>query len=254
MSDKRSDVPDFVGGQGVDNGANKKGGPSRPRSSAKADRRNKSAPYPPPQQIPLEYAHAQSVYAEHLPPDADPDPCKRDQCQDAFDDIFQTMPKDCASRALRAQYADCEVVRHRVLTLTWELERLVKWKNLHTRSLKFVEEQSNGFTQEQVEFWKSWCESESTRLQDEESTRALLKEEASMLAHLQKHFKSNEELAVRLGVYGPEEVAQPRDAPTENPSDTKESNLETFGADDPDLLHTSDSEILSQSDISIDPE
>jgi len=137
-----------------------------------------------------------------------------------LNDIIKNLLKDIIHDAIRAQYADCEVTRHHVLTTTWEIERLERWKSFHARSLEFFQEQ-NMTSQGKLEFWRSWCATQGieVRSQDEEATWNLLEDESSALEHLQRHFRCSEDTAVSLGA-----VTVDRAITNERESDTGGSN------------------------------
>jgi len=117
-----------------------------------------------------------------------------------LNDIIKNLPEDIIHDAIRAQYANCEVTRHCVLKMTWEIKRLERWKSFHARSLEFFQEQ-NMTSQGKLEFWRSWCATQGieVRSQDEEATWNLLEDESSALEHLQRHFRHSEDTAVSLG-------------------------------------------------------
>ncbi|KIM51456.1 hypothetical protein SCLCIDRAFT_33415 [Scleroderma citrinum Foug A] len=111
------------------------------------------------------------------------------------------MPPDVIHHTINAQYVDCEVMCYCVLALSWELERLKRWKAFHTDSLKYLKEW-NKVSLETLDFWRGWCRSEGVEVQPQEeiTTQSLLEHEHFMLEHLQRNFKSNEQLAASHGV------------------------------------------------------
>ena len=163
------------------------------------------------------------------------------------------MPPDVVRRAINAQYADCEVTRYRVLALSWELERLKRWTAFHADSLKYLEER-NKVSLETLDFWRGWCRSEGVEVQPQEeiTTQSLLEHEHFTLEHLQRSFKSNEQLAASHGVIKPEGVVQPS---TKGSSDSEDSNDSDLEISDPELQvpETSDPDVHTNSDDS-DPE
>ncbi|KIM64215.1 hypothetical protein SCLCIDRAFT_23567 [Scleroderma citrinum Foug A] len=60
--------------------------------------------------------------------------------KDTFGEVVHRLLKDLVHDALMAQFADCEVTRLHVLTVTWELERLQRWQKFHTRSVTYLKE------------------------------------------------------------------------------------------------------------------
>jgi len=141
--------------------------------------------------------------------------------------IIGDMPQEVVRRAINAQYADCEVTRYRVLALSWELERLERWKTFHTHSLKHLEEW-NKVSLETLDFWRSWCRAEGVDVQPQEeaTTRNLLEHEFFMLEHLQRHFRSSEKTAASHGVIEPEGIIR---ASTKGSSDTDDSDDSNLG-------------------------
>ena len=163
------------------------------------------------------------------------------------------MPPDVVRRAINAQYTDCEVTRYRVLALSWELERLERWKAFHADSLKYLEER-NKVSLKTLDFWRGWCRSEGVEVQPQEeiTTQSLLEHEHFTLEHLQRSFKSNEQLAASHGVIKPEGVVWPS---TKGSSDSEDSNDSDLEISDPELQvpETSDPDVHTNSDDS-DPE
>ena len=95
------------------------------------------------------------------------------------------MPKELVRDALSAQFADCEVTRLRVLTVTWELERLQRWQSFHSHSLMYLKEQ-NDVSLESLEYWRSWCSDQGLDYypHDRETSQHVLENECSTLEHL----------------------------------------------------------------------
>lgn len=145
-----------------------------------------------------------------------------------MNDIIKDLPIDVVHDAIRAQYADCEVTRHRILTASWEIERLERWKSFHTRSLEFFQKQ-NATSLGKLEFWRSWCTIQGidVRSQDEEATRNLWEDESSALEHLQMHFRCSEDTAVSLGAISVDQAITNEEASDMEVSN--DSNLEVSG-------------------------
>ena len=126
-----------------------------------------------------------------------------------MDTIIKDMPPDVVRRTINAQYADCEVMYYCVLALSWELERLERWKAFHTYSLKHLEER-NKVSLETLDYWRSWCRTKGVDVQPQEelTTRNLLEHEFVALEHLQKHFRGSEKTAASHGIIQPEGIIQ----------------------------------------------
>jgi len=165
------------------------------------------------------------------------------------------MPKELVRDALKAQFADCEVTRLRVLTVTWELERLQRWQDFHARSLTYLKEQNN-VSLESLEYWRSWCNDQGLDYypHDRETSRRILENECSTLEHLRKQFKCSENTATSFGVYDAENLARPLTPATQysgderrsSSSDLEEPQTETLG-----ILYSSDAEEPPTSDPGI---
>ena len=155
------------------------------------------------------------------------------------------MPADIVRRAINAQYADCEVTCYRVLTLSWELERLERWKVFHAHSLKYLEER-NKVSLETLDFWRGWCRDEGVDVQPQEEVMAqnLLEHEYFTLEHLQRHFRDNEKSSASHGVIKPEGQAS-----TKGSSDSEDSNDSNLKISDPELQipETSDPDVHTNS-------
>ena len=163
------------------------------------------------------------------------------------------MPPDVVRRAINAQYADCEVMRYRVLALSWELERLERWKTFHAHSLKYLEER-NKVSLKTLDFWRSWCRDEGVDVQPQEeiTARGLLEHESFTLEHLQRHFRSSESMAASHGIIEPEGFVQ---TSTKGSNDTEDSDDSNPKVSDPELQvpDTSDTDAHTNSNDS-DPE
>ncbi|KAI6146866.1 hypothetical protein BKA82DRAFT_10421 [Pisolithus tinctorius] len=198
-------------------------------SPSKAACRNKSSPYLIPQWIlEVEPFYTGRALTDPKPPayycDTSTHPYP---CEDNLDveQLIPILPKDVVRDTVKAQYADCEVTRHCVLTVTWELERQERWKSFYSRSLKFFEEQ-NRVSQKGLEFWRKWCKDQGLDVhpQEQETTQRLLEMESTMLEHLQRRFRNSENTAVSIGVFDPKDLLQPWAAPSGNLSDTDRSS------------------------------
>ncbi|KIK11316.1 hypothetical protein PISMIDRAFT_25792 [Pisolithus microcarpus 441] len=239
----------------ADHERNKKFRPTSPISQAKAARRNKSTPYVVPQRVlSIEPSYTQRALADAYLPCRESE--SRGSHKNTFDEVVCRLPKDLVRDALRAQYADCEVTRLRVLTVTWELERLERWQSFHSRSLTYLEEQ-NDISQESLEYWRNWCNDQGigSYPQDRETSSHLLESECSTLEHLQMHFKCNENTATSLGIYGSEDLVQPNlKHATDDPSDEDGSSSSDRGVsrtEKPEVAYSSDPEEPPASDPAI---
>ena len=163
------------------------------------------------------------------------------------------MPPDVVRRAINAQYADCEVTHYHVLALSWELERLERWKAFHTYSLKHLEER-NKVSLETLDYWRSWCRTEGVDVQPQEelTTRNLLEHEFVVLEHLQKHFRGSEKTAASRGIIQPEGIVRDSIKGSSDTDDPNDGNPEISDAE-PQVPDTSDTESHTKSDDS-DPE
>jgi len=152
------------------------------------------------------------------------------------------LPKELVRDTLRAQFADCEVTRLRVLAVTWELERLQRWQKFYTRSLTFLKEQNN-VSLESLEYWRSWCNDQGLDCypHDRETLGRLLENECSTLEHMRAHFNCSEKAAVSLGVYDTKDLAQScttqyssngRDPNSSDPEGSETETLEIFPSSD----------------------
>ena len=196
-----------------------------------------------------------------------------------MNDIIRDLPKDVVRDAIRAQYADCEATRYRVLALGWEVERLDRWKDFYSDSMKHLE-QRNTTSKKTLDFWRSWCTAEAVDVKPKEQQAAqdALENEAATLHHLQGHFWSSEKTATSLHSIDSEDI---RGVPITNSSDTEDSdasagfkiswtelatshtsleeitdgespNMVSCGisyASDPEVPYTSDPEVLCTSDL-----
>ncbi|KAI6109262.1 hypothetical protein EDD16DRAFT_1711449 [Pisolithus croceorrhizus] len=238
---KQPSASEFTGRRGADS----------PVSQVKVAHRNKSAPYVIPERtLSMEPSYTERAigdtflpYCGNTSPGSD---------KDTFCEVVRRLPKDLVCDALKAQYADCEVTRLRVLTVSWELERLERWQSFHSRSLTYLKEQSD-VSQQSLEYWGSWCKDQGIGCypQDRETSRRLLETECSMLEHLRTHFKCNENTALSLGVCGrgTEDFVQPRSLNDLSGEDgSSSSDLEISVAENPEIPYSSDLEEPPTSD------
>ncbi|KIM51344.1 hypothetical protein SCLCIDRAFT_33523 [Scleroderma citrinum Foug A] len=156
-----------------------------PVSPAKAACQNKSSPYLIPQWVlsPESSSYTpralSDVYLPTTHSTASPNSHK-----DTFGEVVHRLPKELVHDALGAQFADCEVTHLRVLTVTWELERLWRWQKFHAHSLTYLKEQ-NDLSQESLDYWRGWCNDQGLDCypQDQETSQHLLENECSKLEH-----------------------------------------------------------------------
>ncbi|KAI5981112.1 hypothetical protein EDD15DRAFT_2204521 [Pisolithus albus] len=222
-----------------------------PVSPAKAARRNKSAPYA----IPERTLSIGPSYTERAIGDAFLPCCGNTSPgsdKDTFGEVVRRLPKDLVCDALKAQYADCEVTRLRVLTVSWELERLERWQSFHSRSLTYLREQSD-VSQQSLEYWGGWCKDQGIGCypQDRETSRRLLETECSTLEQLRMDFKCNENTAASLGVCGrgAEDFVKPSSLNDSSGEDgSSSSDLEVAGTENPEVPYSSDPEEPPASD------
>ena len=182
-----------------------------------------------------------------------------------MDGIIRDLPTDVVRDAIRAQYADCEVTRYCVLAVSWELERLERWKDFHARSLKYLEER-NTVSRKALDFWRGWCRAEGVEVQPQEQTAAwkLLDDECVTLMHMQRDLWRSEKAGVSLGAINGQDIFLAMSTgnsslDTEDSSDSEVSRTEPETPHMSDLeVHTSNTEVPYTSDLEIsyasDPE
>ena len=143
-----------------------------------------------------------------------------------MNDIIRELPKDIVRDAIRAQYADCEATRYRVLALGWEVERLDRWKDFYSGSVKYLEQRHEA-SRQTLEFWRGWCKAEAVDVNPKEqhATQNSLENESATLRHLQGHFWSSEKTATSIHSIDSEDM---RGVPIANSSDTEDSDAGGF--------------------------
>ncbi|KAI6152666.1 hypothetical protein BKA82DRAFT_4013080 [Pisolithus tinctorius] len=169
------------------------------------------------------------------------------------------FPGDVLWEAIMAQYADCEATRYRIITATWEIERLERWKCFFDRSLNYLQEKNTASVL-RFEFFKRCC-LDLGGVEGHPEERDILMEslqrDTASLGVLQREFKDCEEVAISLGVLNESEESQSfyfgvrdsDDAEDSNPSDTEvplnTSDPEAPPSSDPEVPYTSNpTEIL----------
>ncbi|KAI5995793.1 hypothetical protein F5J12DRAFT_855012, partial [Pisolithus orientalis] len=177
------------------------------------------------------------------------------------------FPSDVLWEAVMAQYADCEATRYRIITATWEIERLERWKCFFDRSLNYLQEK-NTTSVSRFEFFKKCCldlGGVEGRPEERDILMEALQRDAAALGAMQKDFKDTEEVAISLGVLDESEesqsfyfgVADSGDTEDSNPSDTEiplypsdpaTSDPEAPPTSDPPAPPTSDPEVPYTSD------
>lgn len=187
--------------------------------------------------------------------------------------IIRDLPTDVVRDAIRAQYADCEVTHYCVLAVSWELERLERWKDFHAHSLKYLEEW-NKVSNKALDFWRSWCRAEGVDIQPQEKMAAqkLLDDERVTLEHLQRNFWSSEKAGISLGAIGRQSAIDQQDIFLAMSTSNSSLDSEDSSDSDPEVsrtepetphmsdleVHTSDTEVPYSSDPEIsyasDPE
>ena len=143
-----------------------------------------------------------------------------------MNDIIRELPKDIVCDAIRAQYADCEATRYRVLALGWEVERLDRWKDFYSGSVKYLKQRHEA-SRQTLDFWRSWCKAEAVDVNQKEQHAAQnsLENESATLHHLQDHFWSSEKTATSIHSINSEDI---RNVPITHSSDTEDSDTSSF--------------------------
>jgi len=173
--------------------------------------------------------------------------------KDSFNNIYDGVPKDVLHEAIMAQYAECEVTRHRALTSTWELERHERWKRFHSRCLTHFQAQ-NKDCQNKLELWRQWCTNMGvdTGSTEQDIIWHLLDEQTSALNDMQEHFKHIERIRIARGVVlGSQRGGQAipmKDSCGSDSEVSDDSDEET--SDDLKVPHAGDLKISVQSDSS----
>ncbi|KAI5981098.1 hypothetical protein EDD15DRAFT_2204558 [Pisolithus albus] len=168
------------------------------------------------------------------------------------------LPGDILREAVMAQYADCEATRYRILTATWEIERLERWKRFFDRSLNHLKEK-NTTSVSRFEFFKKCCldlGGDEGRPEERSVLMEATQRDASALGVMQKEFKDAEEVAISLGVFDDTEESRGFYFGVADSSDAEESNRSSSGipygsfsaASDPEAPPPSDPEIPYSSD------
>ncbi|KAI5984293.1 hypothetical protein EDD15DRAFT_2375327 [Pisolithus albus] len=130
---------------------------------------------------------------------------KRNMAQTELEALH--LPGDVLREAVMAQYADCEATRYRILTATWEIERLDRWKRFFDRSLNHLREK-NSTSASRFEFFKKCCldlGGEEGHPEERSILMDAARRDASALGAMQKEFKDAEEVAISLGIFGDSE-------------------------------------------------
>ena len=143
-----------------------------------------------------------------------------------MNDIIRELPKDIVRDAIRAQYADCEATHYRVLALGWEVERLDRWKDFYSGSVKYLEQRHKA-SRQTLDFWRGWCKAEVVDVNPKEQHAAQnsLENESATLRHLQGHFWSSEKTATSIHSIDSEDMCG---VPIANSSDTEDSDAGGF--------------------------
>ncbi|KAI6101495.1 hypothetical protein EDD16DRAFT_1716548 [Pisolithus croceorrhizus] len=120
------------------------------------------------------------------------------------------LPGDVLREAVMAQYADCEATRYHILTATWEIERLERWKRFFDCSLNHLREK-NTTSASRFKFFKQCCldlGGEEGHPEERSILMDTAQRDASALGAMQKEFKDTEEVAISLGVFGDSEESR----------------------------------------------
>jgi len=160
------------------------------------------------------------------------------QAKDIFICGLAHLPDDMLREGAKAQYATCELARHRVALATWELEENMRWGTFLSHALSHLQLEHQ-YSEKDLRIWEQTCTDRG--LQDlredqlfheytatqETITLAVLQEQACQLKqYVEERGVDNDEAEEEEGdLDGSDYVSSKYDSPTSSASDNIASEV-----------------------------